>query len=262
MALLDIRDLHVTFLSTGKEAVRGVDLTIEPGQRLGLVGESGSGKTVTAMALSGLIERWNVNMSGQVLFEGNDLLCCSREQLRRVQGKDIGVVFQEPMTSLNPLMKVGRQVEEVLKIHTDLSPEARRDRALEAMEQVGLPEPELTYEKYPHQLSGGQRQRAVIASAMVIRPKLLICDEPTTALDVTVQAQILELLKSVSVQYGVAVLLISHDLGVVRRLCESVAVMYKGQIVERGDTERVFAAPEDAYTRRLIAAIPKRKRHA
>ncbi len=261
MALLEIRDLRVTFLSTGKEAVRGVDLTIEPGQRLGLVGESGSGKTVTAMALSGLIERWNVNMSGQVLFEGNDLLRCSREQLRRVQGKDIGVVFQEPMTSLNPLMKVGRQVEEVLKIHTDLSATERRDRALEAMEQVGLPEPMITYEKYPHQLSGGQRQRAVIASAMVIRPKLLICDEPTTALDVTVQAQILELLKSVSRQYGVAVLLISHDLGVVRRLCESVAVMYKGRIVERGDTERVFAAPEDAYTRRLIAAIPGRKRH-
>ena len=259
--LLEIRGLHVTFLSTGKEAVRGVDLAMEPGQRLGLVGESGSGKTVTAMALSGLIERWNVNMSGQVLFEGRDLLACSREQLRTVQGKDIGVVFQEPMTSLNPLMKVGRQVEEVLKIHTDLSAGERKNRALEAMAQVGLPEPELTYEKYPHQLSGGQRQRAVIASAMVIHPKLLICDEPTTALDVTVQAQILELLKSVSRQFGVAVLLISHDLGVVRRLCEHVAVMYQGRIVERGETQRVFAQPKDEYTKRLIAAIPKRKRH-
>ena len=261
MALLDIRDLHVTFLSTGKEAVRGVDLAMEPGQRLGLVGESGSGKTVTAMALSGLIERWNVHMTGNVFFEGRDLLACSRGQLRTVQGKDIGVVFQEPMTSLNPLMKVGRQVGEVLKIHTDLSPDARRARALEAMAQVGLPEPERTYEKYPHQLSGGQRQRAVIASAMVIHPKLLICDEPTTALDVTVQAQILELLRSISEQFGVAVFLISHDLSVVRKLCESVCVMYQGRIVERGDTEQIFNAPQDEYTKRLIAAIPKRKRH-
>ena len=259
--MLEIKDLHVRFLSTGKEAVRGVDLAIGPGQRVGLVGESGSGKTVTAMALSGLIERWNVDMSGQVLFEGRDLLTCSREQLRRVQGKDIGVVFQEPMTSLNPLMKVGRQVEEVLKIHTQASPAERRRLALEAMAQVGLPEPEVTYEKYPHQLSGGQRQRAVIASAMVIYPKLLICDEPTTALDVTVQAQILELLRSVSRDYGVAILLISHDLRVVRKLCESVAVMYKGRIVEHGDTEEVFAHPQDEYTRRLIAAIPKRTRH-
>ncbi len=259
--LLDIRDLHVTFLSTGKEAVRGVDLQIAPGQRLGLVGESGSGKTVTAMALSGLIERWNVNMTGQVLFEDRDLLTCSRNELRSVQGKDIGVVFQEPMTSLNPLMKVGRQVEEVLRIHTDLSAAEIRRMALQAMDQVGLPDPERTYEKYPHQLSGGQRQRAVIASAMVIHPKLLICDEPTTALDVTVQAQILELLHNVSEQFGVAILLISHDLSVVRRLCDHVAVMYRGQIVERGVTDAIFNAPQDEYTKRLIAVIPKKRKH-
>ncbi len=260
--LLELENLHVTFLTTGKEAVRGVDLQIEKGQRLGLVGESGSGKTVTAMALSGLIERRDVKMSGRVVFDGRDLLACSREQLRSVQGKEIGVVFQEPMTSLNPLIRVGRQVEEVLRIHTDLSPGERKRQALEVMEEVGLPDPEQTYQKYPHQLSGGQRQRAVIASALIIHPKLLICDEPTTALDVTVQAQILQLLRSVSLRFGVAILLISHDLSVVRRLCEQVAVMYQGQIVEQGQTEAVFHDPQDPYTRRLIAAIPgKRKCH-
>ena len=259
--MLDIRDLRVTFLSNDKKAVRGVSLTMEPGERLGLVGESGSGKTVTAMALSGLILRSKVDMSGEILFGGKDLLRCSREELRAIQGRDIGVVFQEPMTSLNPLMRVGRQIEETLKIHTDMSPGERKRLALEAMEQVGLPEPEKTYMKYPHQLSGGQRQRAVIASAMVIRPKLLICDEPTTALDVTVQAQILDLLHSLSEEFGVGILLISHDLSVVRRLCENVAVMYRGEIVERGQTEEIFREPKDEYTRRLIAAIPKRKRH-
>ena len=259
--MLDIRDLHVTFTTTGKEVVRGVDLAMAPGERLGLVGESGSGKTVTAMALSGLIERSIVEMSGEVIFDGKDLLTCSRRELRAVQGPGIGVVFQEPMTSLNPLMRVGQQVEETLKIHTDKSPEERRALALEAMAQVGLPDVETTYRKYPHQLSGGQRQRAIIASAMVIHPKLLICDEPTTALDVTVQKQILDLLRNMSGQFGVAILLISHDMTVVRRLCENVAVMYKGQIVERGRTEDIFQRPQDAYTQRLIAAIPTRKHH-
>ena len=259
--MLDIRDLHVTFTTTGKEAVRGVSLHMDPGERLGLVGESGSGKTVTAMALSGLIERSIVQMSGQVVFDGKELLGRSRRDLRSIQGRDIGVVFQEPMTSLNPLMRVGAQIEETLKIHTDKSPEERKRLALEAMTQVGLPDPERTYRKYPHQLSGGQRQRAIIASAMVIHPKLLICDEPTTALDVTVQKQILELLRSMSEEFGVGILLISHDMTVVRRLCERVAVMYKGRIVEQGSAEEIFLRPQDEYTRRLIAAIPTRKRH-
>jgi peptide/nickel transport system ATP-binding protein len=158
-------------------------------------------------------------------------------------------------------MRVGAQIEETLKIHTDMPAPQRKRLALEAMEQVGLPDPENTYKKYPHQLSGGQRQRAIIASAMVIHPKLLICDEPTTALDVTVQAQILQLLKSLSQEFGVGILLISHDLSVVRRLCEKVAVMYRGQIVERGDTQQIFADPQHDYTKRLIAAIPTRKRH-
>ena len=263
--MLEIRDLHVTFRDGGRlsgvEAVKGIDLTMARGERMGLVGESGSGKTVTAMALSGLLERSRVEIRGQVLLEGRDLVTCTRRELRTVHGKDIGVVFQEPLRSLNPLMRVGPQVEEALKIHTDKSPEERRALALEAMEQVGLPDPEITYRKYPHQLSGGQRQRAVIASAMITRPKLLICDEPTTALDVTVQKQILLLLRSLSEEYGVAVLLISHDMNVVRRLCEEVAVMYRGQIVERGRTEEIFRSPRDPYTQRLIAAIPTRRRH-
>ena len=256
--MLDVHDLKVTFKSNRKEAVRGIDFVMKPGQRVGLVGESGSGKTVTAMAISGLIERYNVEIEGQIVFDGKDLRNCSREELRRVQGRGIGVVFQEPMTSLNPLMKIGQQIEETLLLHTRRSKEERRALALEAMRKVGLPEPEVTYEKYPHQLSGGQRQRAMIASAMVILPKLLICDEPTTALDVRVQAQILKLLRSLSEEYGVGILLISHDLRVIRQLCDRVAVMYKGKIVEEGPTERVFNNPQHEYTKQLISAIPSR----
>lgn len=258
--LLDVQGLRVKFLSTGKEAVHGISLSMKHGERLGLVGESGSGKTVTAMAISGLIERNNVDMSGKVFFDGVDLWSCSREELRTIQGKELGVVFQEPMTSLNPLIKVGHQVEETLRIHTDKSASERKEMAVTALERVGIINPEEAYEKYPHQLSGGQRQRAMIASAMVIRPKLLICDEPTTALDVRVQAQILNLLKAVSEEEGVGILLISHDLRVIRKLCDNVAVMYRGDIVETGNTEEVFSNPRHEYTGRLIDAIPKREK--
>jgi ABC-type dipeptide/oligopeptide/nickel transport system ATPase component len=257
--MLDVHGLKVTFKSTGKEAVRGIDFFMKNGQRVGLVGESGSGKTVTAMAISGLIERYNVDIEGEILFNGKDLRTCSREALRRIQGRGIGVVFQEPMTSLNPLMKIGQQIEETLVLHTKKNKEERRALVLEAMEKVGLPEPEVTYDKYPHQLSGGQRQRAMIASAFVVVPQLLICDEPTTALDVRVQAQILKLLRSLSEEYGVGILLISHDLRVIRQLCDRVAVMYKGEIVEAGPTERIFENPQHEYTKQLISAIPSRE---
>ena len=258
--MLDVHGLKVTFKSTGKEAVRGIDFFMKNGQRVGLVGESGSGKTVTAMAISGLIERYNVDIEGEILFNGKDLRTCSRDELRRIQGRGIGVVFQEPMTSLNPLMKIGQQIEETLVLHTKKNKEERYALVIEAMEKVGLPEPEVTYNKYPHQLSGGQRQRAMIASAFVVVPQLLICDEPTTALDVRVQAQILKLLRSLSEEYGVGILLISHDLRVIKHLCDRVAVMYKGEIVEAGPTERVFENPQHEYTKQLISAIPTREK--
>ena len=261
--MLDIRNLCIDFPEADgsiTHAVRGIDLHMAPGERLGLVGESGSGKTVTSLAVSGLLERKKARISGEILFEGQDLLRCTREELRQVQGRKIGMIFQEPMTSLDPLMRVGEQVEEVLRIHTDLPADERRRRAVELMGKVGLPEPELTWAKYPHQLSGGQRQRAMIASAVIINPPLLIADEPTTALDVTVQAQILDLLERINRTHGVGLLFISHDLRVVRRLCTRVAVMYNGEIVEDRPTEELFSDPHDDYTKKLIAAIPGREK--
>ena len=260
--MLDIRDLRLSFHEHGEstEVLHGINLHMDAGERLGLVGESGSGKSVTALAVAGLIRRSKATLSGEILFEGRDLLKLPREEMRKIQGRKIGMIFQEPMTSLNPLMKVGRQIEEVLRIHTDKSPAEMRALALEVMEKVGLPDPPVTYEKYPHQLSGGQRQRAMIAAAFIIDPKLLLCDEPTTALDVTVQAQIIELLKRINVNRGIGLLFISHDLHIIRKLCTRVAVLYKGQIVETGLTEEVFNHPQDDYTKRLIAAIPTREK--
>ena len=253
--MLKIRDLHIGF--GDGEAVHGIDLDMAAGERLGLVGESGSGKTVTALTVAGLIGRSHAITSGTVEFMGRDLLSCPRGELRKLQGNEIGMVFQEPMTSLDPTMRIGPQVEESLLLHTDLSPAARKQRALEVMADVELPEPEVCYRKYPHQLSGGQRQRAMIAAAIINRPKLLIADEPTTALDVTVQAQILKLLHRINAESGMGILFISHDLNVVRRLCERVAVMQNGRIVEMGSCRDIYENPQDAYTRKLIAAIPR-----
>ena len=258
--MLEIRDLHVKFHTRQREAVAGVSLTIHDGEILGLVGESGSGKSVTAMSVAGLLPRKQCDFSGEILLDGAELLHADRTLLRQVQGREIGVVFQEPQSCMDPLMKIGSQVEEVLCLHTRMDRAERRKLALEALAAVELPDPEAVYEKYPHQLSGGMCQRAMIAAAVVARPKLLLLDEPTTALDVTIQAQILELLKKLNRETGMSMLFISHNLAVVRKLCARVAVMQRGVLVEEGDTDQVFLHPREDYTKRLIAAIPTRNR--
>jgi len=258
--MLEIRDLHVKFHTRDREAVGGVSLTIRDGEILGLVGESGSGKSVTAMSVAGLLPRKQCDYSGEILLDGVELLHAHRNVLRSVQGKDLGVVFQEPMPAMDPLMKIGPQVEEALLVHTDLSRQERRERALEALDQAELPDPEGVYGKYPHELSGGMLQRSMIAAAIISRPKLLLLDEPTTALDVTIQAQILALLKKLNAEFGMSMLFISHNLNVVRKLCPRVAVMQRGVLVEEGETGEVFHHPQNDYTKRLIASIPTRER--
>lgn len=260
--LLEVSDLRVRFRDAAPDrfAVDGISFTMESGEVLGLVGESGSGKTVTAMCVSGLLPRRRAEISGSIRLDGAEIFRCSERELRNIQGNALSVVFQEPMTSMNPLMRVGRQVEESLRVHTDLSAKERKLLALEALEQVELPDPEAAYQKYPHQMSGGMLQRAMIAAAIINKPKLLLADEPTTALDVTIQAQILELLKKLNRTHGMSILFISHDLHVVKKLCTRVAVMQRGHLVEHGDIEAVFQNPTSAYTRQLLAAIPRRDR--
>ena len=260
--LLCVNDLHVRFLRAreGRCAVDGVSFSMDEGEILGLVGESGSGKTVTAMSISGLLSRRLVEVRGSISLAGKELLQCGEAELRQIQGNDLSVVFQEPMTSLDPLMRIGPQVEESLRLHTKLSPQERKERALEAMAQAELPDPAELYTKYPHELSGGMLQRVMFAAAIISRPKLLLADEPTTALDVTIQAQILTLLRKLNQEQGMAILFISHDLHVVRKLCERVIVMQGGHLVEEGRVEDIFRAPKMDYTKRLISAIPTRDR--
>lgn len=257
--MLEIRDLHVRFNNRDRDAVGGISFTIHDGEILGLVGESGSGKTVTAMSIAGLLPRRQCSYSGDILLNGQDLLHADRASLRKLHGREIGVVFQEPMSAMDPLMKIGEQVGEVLRIHTALSGKERRERVLRAMEAVELHEPEKLYDRYPHELSGGMLQRAMIAAAIVIEPSLLLLDEPTTALDVTIQAQILQLLGRLNQELGISMLFISHNLNVVRKLCSRVAVMQRGLLVEYGDTKQVFHHPQHSYTRHLIEAIPTRE---
>lgn len=258
--MLKVDDLHIKFNSRQREAVSGISFGIADGEILGLVGESGSGKTVTAMSIAGLLPKGQCDVSGKILLDGRDILNLDDSSLRAVQGDEIGVVFQEPFAAMDPLMKVGTQVEEVLKLHGGLSRSERKTAAIEALRQVELSDPELVYGKYPHELSGGMLQRAMIASAIVARPKLLLLDEPTTALDVTIQAQIIELLRKLNREYHISMLFISHNLKVVKKLCVRAAVMQGGKIVELGSVEDIFNNPQNDYTKRLIDAIPGRDR--
>ena len=258
--LLSVRDLSVAFRQGGTTslAVDRVSFDIRRGETLALVGESGSGKSVTALSVLKLLNYPAASHpSGEVLFKGEDLIAADEDAMRKVRGNAITMVFQEPMTSLNPLHSIERQIGEILSLHKGLSGAAARRRIVELLSEVGIRDPESRLDAFPHQLSGGQRQRVMIAMALANEPDLLIADEPTTALDVTVQAQILKLLKELQSRLGMAMLFITHDLGIVRRIADRVCVMTKGRIVEEGETARVFSAPEHSYTRKLLEAEPK-----
>ena len=258
--LLEVKDLSVAFSQGGRTttAVDGLSFSINKGETLALVGESGSGKSVSALSILKLLPYPSASHpSGSVMFKGEELLDADERDLRRVRGNDITMIFQEPMTSLNPLHTVERQIGEILELHQNLKGDAARARIIDLLTKVGIREPETRLLDYPHQLSGGQRQRVMIAMALANNPDLLIADEPTTALDVTVQAQILKLLKELQAEFGMALLLITHDLGIVRHMADKVVVMQKGKAVEQGDAKAVFANPQHAYTKLLLTAEPK-----
>jgi oligopeptide transport system ATP-binding protein len=258
-SLLSVDDLRVQFkTSRGRVyAVNGVSFDIDPGETLGLVGESGCGKSVTSLAVLGILARNGRVTSGRAVFEGRDLIGLSDSDLRRIRGREIAMIFQDPMTSLNPVLTIGRQIREALQTHLGLDKRAAMSRAADLIDQVGIPSAEARLRDYPHQFSGGMRQRAMIAMALACKPKLLIADEPTTALDVTIQAQILDLLRTLVAESDTALVLITHDLGVVAGMCERIAVMYGGMFVETGSTEQIFERPRHPYTLGLLQSIPR-----
>ncbi len=256
--LLEVKNLKTYFYTEDGEikAVDGVDFYVNPGEVLGLVGESGCGKSVTSLSIMRLISAPGKIIEGEIFFEGKDLVKASEEDMIQVRGNRISMIFQQPQTALNPVFKVGDQIAEVLEIHQGLNKEAGRVRAVELLQMVGIPEPDRRAEAYPHELSGGMAQRVMIAMGLACVPKLLIADEPTTALDVTIQAQILDLMRNLRENIGTAIILITHDLGVVSEMCERVAVMYAGQIVEQADVRTIFSRPMHPYTQGLIGSIP------
>src|SRR5690606_17995452 len=260
-SLLRIRDLAVSF-GTGRRgtparAVDQVSLTVRPGEHVGLVGESGSGKSVTSLAVMGLLPSRGVDVTGEISFGGRDLLALPERRLAGLRGREIAMVFQDPMSSLNPVVTIGTQLTEILEHHLGMSRKQAEGRAADLLGSVGIPDPRRRLGEYPHQLSGGMRQRVLIAMALACEPRLPIADEPTTALDVTIQAQILDLLRHLVDETGAALLMITHDLGVVAGLCDQVNVMYAGRIVESTDRHRLFAAPRHPYTGGLLASVPR-----
>jgi dipeptide transport system ATP-binding protein len=258
--LLQVEDLRVEFWTARGTvyAVNGISFDISPGETLGIVGESGCGKSVTSLALLGILPRAARVPSGTALFAGRDLLTLSDDELRGIRGREIAMIFQDPMTSLNPVLTIGRQIREALEAHFGMERGEADKRTADLLDQVGIPSAKLRLKDYPHQFSGGMRQRAMIAMALACEPKLLIADEPTTALDVTIQAQILDLLRGLQNQRGMALILVTHNMGVVAEMARRVAVMYAGQIVEEQDAAALFAAPEHPYTAALLAAMPER----
>ena len=258
--LLDIKNLTVHFFTYKRvvQAVRGLNLQIRKGETLGLVGESGCGKSVTGMSILQLIPIPPGRISsGEIWFEGENILDKSDDEMRRIRGKRISMIFQDPMTSLNPVFTVGDQIETVIRIHRDINRSAAVERALDLFSMAGLSDPDQLLDKYPHELSGGMSQRVMIAMALSCQPSLLIADEPTTALDVTIQAQILSLMKELKEDINTSILLITHDLGVVAKMCQNVAVMYAGNVVEYGELRHIFTNPKHPYTQGLLAATPK-----
>jgi peptide/nickel transport system ATP-binding protein len=258
--LLDVQDLSVVFQRRGERpftAVDKVSFTVAPGQTVGLVGESGCGKSVTSLAIMGLLPKRGNRVTGRVLFQGTDLLRLSDNEMRDRRGRDIGMIFQDPLSSLNPVLSIGLQVAEVLQRHRGMDRKESHDEARRLLDAVGIPDPARRLREYPHQLSGGMRQRALIAIALACRPRLLIADEPTTALDVTIQAQILTLLKHLVDDTGTALIMITHDLGVVAGLCDEVNVLYAGKVVEVAERHRLYREPRHPYTHGLMNSIPR-----
>lgn len=259
MPLLDIQDLKTYFFTEDGvvQAVDGVSFDIEPGQKVGLVGESGCGKSVTALSIMRLVpDPPGRIVEGKVLFQGRNLLDLNKEEMRRIRGASISMIFQDPMTSLNPVFTVGSQIDEAIQLHQGLEPVEAREKTIEMLNLVRIPNPDGVVEEYPHELSGGMRQRCMIAMALSCRPKLLIADEPTTALDVTIEAQILDLMDDLNDRLNTALLLITHDMGVIAEMCEKVAVMYAGTIVEMADVRTLFNDPQHPYTIGLLSSIP------
>jgi peptide/nickel transport system ATP-binding protein len=259
MALLEVEDLHVSFETDDGivKAVDGVSYTVDRGQTLGIVGESGSGKSVSSLTIMGLSRARNARITGKITFDGEDLLNASDDEMRRLRGDDVAMIFQDPLSSLHPFYKVGDQLVEAVRAHRDVSKGQAQDRATEMLGLVGIPDARRRLDAYPHEFSGGMRQRLMIAMALINDPKLLIADEPTTALDVTVQAQILELIDRLQSEFDAAVVIITHDLGVVAETADEIAVMYAGRIVERAKTDTIFHAPEHPYTWGLLGSIPR-----